>query len=123
MRTSSYALAEYIEMRLAQNKDTVTNMCNHIGITPSAISMWKKQETDPRLGLILKITSYLGISIGQLLDIPMGDGDEKLPDDIANMVYMLKFIDTSARKMIRLNIKNYYEEALGKKESVSYSVG
>ena len=69
----------------------------------------------------LKIESL--ISIGEVLNITVEDilGIEKseLPEDIQKMVDMLKSVSPESRKMIAMNIENYYKVELQNKDKRS----
>ena len=115
MRITSTELADYIEILLKNRGDTMSHMCDTIGIPRGTFSMWKTKDYDPRLSNVVKIANYLNISFEQLLNIPQKEvSQQHLPDDIADMVFMLGYIDAADRKMIRLTIKNYYDAALEK---------
>ncbi len=117
MRRTSKEIADYCEKLLQSRNDNVSNMCKHIGIPQAKFSMWKQRDFDPRLGTLIDIILYLDISFEDLLDLK--PESEKLPDDIFKMVSMLKHIKENDRKMILLNIKNYYDVAMTDKNSDS----
>ena len=69
----------------------------------------------------LKIESM--VSLGEVLNVTVGDilgiNDSELPDDIQKMVDMLKSISPENRKMIAMNIENYFKVELQNKAKSS----
>lgn len=116
MRAKSKEIADYCEQILKERNDTVCNMCSHIGINAAKISMWKKKDCDPRLGTLVAIIQYLGVSLDEFLGIVPPEKRDPIPEDIRNMEKMLLEIPENDRKMIRMNIKNYYDISVQQKK-------
>lgn len=117
MRVKSKEIAEYCEQILKEKNDTVCNMCSHIGINAAKISMWKKKDCDPRLGTLVDIIQYLGVSLDEFLGIAPPEERNPVPKDILEMEKMLLDIPENDRRMIQMNIKNYYDISIQRKRN------
>ena len=60
---------------LKQKRLSQAELAKKLGISPSTISTWKKEGTDPPTKNLLDIAEFLGISVNELLGdkSPMGD--------------------------------------------------
>ena len=109
MRIKSKEIAEHCEQLLKEKNDNIGNMCSQIGINAAKIAMWKRKDCDPRLGTLIAIIYYLGISFDEFLGIAPPEERDPVPADIREMEKMLLKIPENDRKMIQMNIKNYYD--------------
>ena len=111
MRRTSDELVKYIETILARKGDSAYHMCQTIGVSIGKYVMQKRNKYDPRIGMLIDIVQYLGISFDELIGLKESE-QEILPHDIAEMVFMLKHIPEKDRKLISMNIKNSYDIAM-----------
>lgn len=111
MARNSKEIVEYCERLLRERNDTVYNMCSKIDVDRAKLSMWKQKIVDPRLGALVRISMYLGISIDNLVGLEENSDNTffYVPDDIKEMIDMLLEISERDRKMIKMNIQNYYK--------------
>lgn len=116
MRIKTKEIAEYCEQLLKEKNDNIGNMCSKIGVNAAKIAMWKKKDCDPRLGTVVAIVQYLGISFDEFLGIVPPEQRDPVPVDIREMEKMLLKIPENDRKMIQMNIKNYYDISTHKKK-------
>lgn len=106
MRTTGKEIAEFCEALLRNSGRTIAEMCRMTGMKKEMFSMWKSHPAIiPRMDALLKICNYLGISMDTLIGIEK----KMLPYDIEAMVNMLVEIPENDRRMILMNIKNYYD--------------
>ena len=99
--------------RLKEMGITRAELLRRAGQSPSLFVMALKRNSYLRIESIIAISEVIGISVPVLLGIK-----ESIPQDIRIMVDMLLKIPERDRKMISLNIRNYYEEALSSKEQI-----
>lgn len=111
MARNSKEIAEYCDKLLHERNDTIYNMCSKIGIDRAKLGMWRQKNVDPRLGTLVSIAMYLGISIDNLVGLEENPDSTffYVPDDIKEMIDMLLEIPEKDRRMIKMNIQNYYK--------------
>lgn len=47
---------------------TVTEVCNHLGITDAAVYFWETGKTSPRIKMLVRIAEFYGCSVDELLE-------------------------------------------------------
>lgn len=82
------------------------------GLSETLFTMALKRNMFLKVENIFAISKELDISIPRLLGIE----ETHLPDDIKNMEDMLLEIPEKDRKMILMNIQNYYNVAVSEKK-------
>lgn len=98
--------------RLDEMGITRAELLRRAGQSPSLFVMALKRNSFLKVESIIAISEVLNISVPILLGLK-----ENIPQDIRLMVDMLLKIPPRDRKMISLNIKNYYNAAVsGDKE-------
>ena len=122
MKRTNIEFTNYCEKLLAERGDSVYALCKAVGIKQAHFSVWKhngSNEMNQKIGVLVDIARYLGISLDEFFGLQTAVEERRqrqnLPADISDMVRMLGSIGEADRKMIRLNIKNYYDAALEKK--------
>lgn len=103
---------EICDERIAEMGITRAELLRRAGQSQALFNMALKRNSHLRIENIIAISEVLGISVPILLGI-----EETIPSDIRIMVDMLMKIPERDRKMISLNIKNYYEMAMSEKKS------
>ena len=82
------------------------------GLSNTVCTMALNRHSYLKLENIEKLAEVLNISVADIL------GVNELPDDIQNMVNMLQQLSPESRKMISMNINNYFQvEVLNKAKS------
>lgn len=98
--------------RIAEMGITRAELLRRAGQSQALFNMALKRNSHLRIENIIAISEVLGISVPILLGI-----EENIPSDIRIMVDMLMKIPERDRRMISLNIKNYYEMAMSEKKN------
>ena len=114
MRTVKETI-DFLNERIKQSGMLKKDVLEKAGLCVTIFTMALNRNT------YLKIESM--ISLGQVLNVTLGDilgiNDSELPDDIQKMVDMLKSISPENRKMISMNIENYFKVELQNKDNNS----
>ena len=98
---------EVVDKRLREIGMSRWELSKRAGLSETVFTMALKRETYLRIENIEAISKVLEISIQQLLGLEERD----IPDDIKTIEDLLLKIPERDRKMILLNVKNYYDEA------------
>ena len=98
---------EVVDKRLREIGMSRWELSKRAGLSETVFTMALKRETYLRIENIEAIIKVLEISIQQLLGLEERD----IPDDIKTIEDLLLKIPERDRKMILLNVKNYYDEA------------
>ena len=93
---------------------TRNELLKRAGLSETVFTMALSRNTYLRVETLAVISELLEIPLVDLLGI--NDAKKALPEDIEVMENMLLKIPEKARKMILMNIKNYYEVALSEKK-------
>lgn len=109
MNTTEQIL-DVIDERLKEMGMTKAELLRKTNQSASLFVMASKRGSAFRIDSLVAISKALNISLSVLLGI-----DEGLPKDIQYMVDMLLVIPEKDRKMIALNIKNYYDVTVSEK--------
>lgn len=80
------------------------------GLSSTVFTMALNRHNYLRLEAISKLADVLNISIADIL------GVNELPQDIQEMVNMLQQLSPESRKMISMNINNYYQVEVQNKD-------
>ena len=102
---------EICDERLKELGMTRAQLLREINQSPSLFTMALKREQYINIESIVQISKILSMPVSILLGI-----EESVPSDIRLMMDMLMKIPERDRKMIALNIKNYYDMALSEKK-------
>lgn len=121
MRNGS-EFVDFLESQLAEINMSPFMMSKLIGISRATMIGWKKFNRLPTVEVIYKISALLKIPVNELV----GESEVKkvtYPADIKKMIDMLMEIPEENRKMISMNIKNYYDVEQEKKKKSSSTAG
>ncbi len=113
---------DYLESQLAEISMSPFMMSKLIGISRATMIGWKKFNRLPTVEVLFKISELLKIPVNELVD----EAEVKkvtYPADIRKMIDMLTEIPEENRKMISMNIKNYYDVEQEKKKKNSSTAG
>lgn len=97
--------------RLDEMGMTRAELLRKIGQSRSLFTMALKRNYYINVETIVQISDAIGVSVPVLLGL-----EDNLPNDVRRMVDMLLRIPERDRKMISLNIKNYYDMAMSEKK-------
>lgn len=81
------------------------------GCTKTLFIMARRRQSYFTIESLKALASVMQCSISDILGLK----DEELPEDIEQMLFMLKQIPPEHRKMILMNIENYYKVSLEEK--------
>lgn len=97
--------------RLTELGMTRAELLRKIGQSRSLFTMALKRNYYINVETIVQISEEIGISVPVLLGI-----EDNFPADVRKMIDMLLKIPERDRKMISMNIKNYYDLAMSEKK-------
>ena len=103
-------IIKVIEERLEALDMSKAELLRRSGQSQSLFVMALKRGSSFRIESLVEMSKVLNISLPVLLGI-----DDSLPKDIQFMVDMLMVIPENDRKMIAMNIKNYYDVAMAER--------
>ena len=106
---------EIIDKRCSEIGISKWELAKRAGLSETVFNMALKRNSYLRLENIEAISRILEISMIQLLGLE----EKSLPDDIKTIEDLLLKIPKKDRKMILLNVKNYYDEANSKQPDLS----
>ena len=104
---------DYLDNRIKQTGMTKADVLKKAGLSVSVFAMALNRNNYLRLESMMKLANVLNITVGDILGIT----DNELPDDIKKMLDMLKDISPENRKMISMNIENYFRVEMQNKDS------
>jgi hypothetical protein len=102
MRTGK-EMIQFIEDRIKSSGRTKSDVLLSANCSLPIFIMARKRNSYLKLETLISLAKTLGISVSDIL----GEGNEELPEDIKQMISMLKSISPENRKMIAMNIENY----------------
>lgn len=100
---SAKELVAFCKERTKQLGMSQAEMLRKANCSNTVFVMLLQRNTYPRIETIVDLANALEVSISDILGLK----DESIPDDIQQMVNMLKDISPENRKMISMNIENY----------------
>lgn len=98
-------LVAFCKERTKQLGMTQAEMLQKANCSVTVFVMLSRRNTYPRIETIVDLAKALEVNISDILGLK----DEAIPDDIQQMVNMLKDISPESRKMISMNIENYLQ--------------
>ena len=102
---SAKELVAFCKERTKQLGMTQAEMLRKANCSPTMFVMLLQRDTYPRVETLVEMAKVLEVSVSDIL----GTEDTDIPDDIQQMVNMLKDISPENRKMISMNIENYLQ--------------
>ena len=105
-------LVAICDERLSVMGITRTELLRRVGLSETVFTMALARNSYLKVETLVAISKVLGIPLLELI----GEKEEEVPHDIKVMEEMLMKISEEDRKMILMNIKNYYKIALQKGE-------
>ena len=96
---------KFCENRAMQLGISKTEMFQKAGCSPTLFVMARRRNTYMKIETLIELGKVLNVTVGEIL----GFNEENVPEDILNMVSMLKVISPENRRMIRMNIENYFK--------------
>jgi transcriptional regulator with XRE-family HTH domain len=111
MRTVEETI-EFCKERIAALGMSQADVLAKAGCSTTLFIMSLKRKSYMRVETMASLAKILNVSVADIL----GVDNEDIPDDIQNMVSMLKEIPPRDRKMIAMNIENYYRVSMDKKK-------
>lgn len=103
MRTVEEVI-KFCESRARQLGISKTELFKKAGCSPTLFIMAERRNTYMKIETLIELGKVLNVTVGEIL----GTNEEVLPDDIWHMVSMLKAISPENRRMISMNIENYF---------------
>lgn len=114
MRTTGKEIAEFCDKLLKMSGRTIAEMCRSTGMKKEVFSMWRSHpSTVPRLDSLLSISSYLGLTVSQII----GQEDTRYSPEITQALYMLSNLSPTAASIAIAAIKGVYERESGEKSA------
>lgn len=101
---SAKELVEFCKERTSNLGMTQAQMLEKAGCDKMTFVMMLRRNSYPKIETLVALSNALEVSISDIL----GLNNDNLPDDIQKMVSMLKDISPENRKMILMNIENYF---------------
>lgn len=98
-------IIDYLKDRIKKTGMTQAEIFEKTGYSLTLFTMALKRNTYPRLETLVEFGKVLNVSITDILGIE----EDPIPSDIKEMVTMLKSISPANRKMIAMNIENYFK--------------
>ncbi len=115
IRLTGSQILKYYEQVLKKEGKSMADFSKSSGIKLPTFSWWKTHEDlSPKIDIVYKMAEFAGISLNEIV----GMDESVLPEDIKRMEKMLISIPAQERLMISMNIKNYYDVTMEKKESI-----
>lgn len=111
MRTVEETI-DFCKERIAALGMSQADVLSKAGCSATLFVMSLRRKSYMRVETLDSLAKILNVSVADIL----GVNDNNMPDDIQNMVSMLKEIPLKDRKMIAMNIENYYRVAMDKKK-------
>ncbi len=102
---------EYLNERIRQTGMTKAEVLKKAGLSVTIFTMAQSRNSYLRLESMISLGKILNVSVGDILGLNESD----MPDDIQRMVAMLKDISPENRRMIEMNIENYFKVELWNK--------
>ena len=109
MRTPK-EIVEYLKYKIKQLGLGQEETLKKAGLSTTIFAMSLKRNLYMRLESIIAISNVLNISVGEIL----GYSDNEIPEDIQQMISMLLTLPKDDRRMIAMNIENYFSIRNGK---------
>ena len=104
---------EFLNSSIKKSGIMKKDVLDKVGLSSSAFTMALSRNNYLRLESIEKLGEVLHLSVADIL------GLNELPEDIQEMVNMLKQLSPESRKMISMNINNYYQVEVQNKDKSS----
>lgn len=101
-------MVSFFKMRCEQLGMTQKEVLEKAGCSESIIKMSLARNVFIKLETIIKLSEVLKVTVEDMLgfnDVPLS----QLPDDIKEMLFMLKELPPRDRRLISMNIKNYVD--------------
>ena len=105
---------DYLNDRIKRSGMTRVDVLKQAGLSVTIFTMALKRNSYLKLETFESLSKILDVPISDILGLSekeLTEDEEKmlhLPDDIKSMVDMLLKISPQSRKMIMMNIENYY---------------
>lgn len=114
MRTAKETI-DFLKKRIKRSGMLQKEVLEKAGLSVTVFAMSITRNSYLRLESLISIGEVLNISVEDILGIDKSE----LPEDIQKMVDMLKSLSPESRKMIAMNIENYYKVELQNKAKSS----
>ena len=114
MRTVKETI-DYLNERIKQSGMLKKDVLEKAGLSVTIFTMALNRNAYLKIESMVSLGEVLNVSVGDILGI----NDNELPEDIQKMVDMLKSISPESRKMLSMNIENYFKVEMQKKDKSS----
>lgn len=105
---------EYLNDRIKQTGMTKAEVLTKAGLSRTIFTMALNRNAYLRVESMISLGEVLNVTVGDIL----GLDDDEYPEDIQKMLGMLKDISPENRKMISMNIENYFKVELWDKANM-----
>ncbi len=106
---------EYLNDRIKQTGMTKAEVLTKAGLSRTIFTMALNRNAYLRVESMISLGEVLNVTVGDIL----GLDDGEYPEDIQKMLDMLKDISLENRKMISMNIENYFKVELWDKANMN----
>ena len=114
MRTVKETI-DYLNERIKQSGMLKKDVLEKAGLSVTIFTMAQNRNAYLKIESMMSLGEVLNVTVADILGI----NESEIPDDIQKMVDMLKSISPESRKMISMNIENYFKVEMQNKDKSS----